>query len=249
MKGIAVQLYSLRDRCKQDFVAVLKDVASFGYQGVETAGLHGKSPAELRKILDDLGMKVCSQHIGLPTKDNAAQIIDEAKALGCQRVISGFGPDDFKTLDAVKAGAQKFQAAAELLAPAGIKMGYHNHWWEFELLQGRYGFNWFFEQCPAVFSELDLYWACHFNSVDVSDFIAGHKAIIPLFHVKDGPLVKDQPHTAVGQGKMNIPACIKAADPRVLEWLIVELDECATDMTKAVKESYTYLHGLTAAKA
>ena len=34
---------------------------------------------------------------------------------------------------------------------------------------------------------------------------------LPLLHIKDGPLVKGQPHTAVGSGKMNIPACINAA--------------------------------------
>jgi len=49
---------------------------------------------------------------------------------------------------------------------------------------------------------------------------------------------------AVGQGKMNIPAVIKAADPEVLEWLIVELDACDTDMTTAVRESYEYLSNL-----
>jgi hypothetical protein len=64
---------------------------------------------------------------------------------------------------------------------------------------------------------------------------------VPVLHIKDGPLVQGQPHTAVGAGKMNIPAMVKAADPAVLSWLIVELDECATDMAKAVEESLKYL--------
>jgi len=40
---------------------------------------------------------------------------------------------------------------------------------------------------------------------------------------------------------MDIPACIKAADPKFTEWLVVELDACATDMTAAVRESCRYL--------
>jgi hypothetical protein len=46
---------------------------------------------------------------------------------------------------------------------------------------------------------------------------------------------------AVGQGKMDIPAIIDAADPDLLRWLIVELDACDTDMLTAVADSYRYL--------
>jgi len=53
---------------------------------------------------------------------------------------------------------------------------------------------------------------------------------------------------AVGSGKIDVPAVIQAADPNVLKWIIVELDECATDMVQAVAESYQYLvsNGLAA---
>ena len=46
---------------------------------------------------------------------------------------------------------------------------------------------------------------------------------------------------AVGSGKNNIREIIAAADPKVLRWLVVELDRCDTDMTTAVAESYKYL--------
>jgi hypothetical protein len=45
----------------------------------------------------------------------------------------------------------------------------------------------------------------------------------------------------VGSGKMDIAAVIGAADPAVLEWVIVELDACDTDMFEAVERSYGYL--------
>ena len=40
---------------------------------------------------------------------------------------------------------------------------------------------------------------------------------------------------------MAIAAVIAAADEAVLEWLIVELDACATDMMTAVEGSFRYL--------
>jgi len=239
-RPISVQVYSLRERAEKDLAGVIKDIAAAGYAAVETAGLYGRSAAEVRKMLDDVGLVASSAHSPLASRENLNEIVDTAKTLGYKYCISGFGPDEFKSMDSIKASAAKFQAAAELLKPHGVQMGYHNHWWEFDLIDGRYGYNWFFELCPDVFSELDVYWCNNFNRVDVPAVVQAHKKQIKLLHIKDGPLVKDQPHTAVGAGEMNIPAIVKAAGKET-EWLVVELDACATDMTQAVRESFTYL--------
>jgi len=242
MRKIAVQLYSLRERAEKDYFGVLKDVADMGYAGVETAGLYGHTPAEVKKVCDDLGLLVCSAHAGIPTAETINEMEDTAKTLGYKYIIGGFGPDDFKTLDTIKAAAEKFQAGAELCNEHGLRQGYHNHFWEFDLVDGRYGYSRFFELAPDVFSQLDTYWACNFNVVDVPLVVSVYKDNLPLLHIKDGPLVKGEPHTAVGQGKMNFPEILKAANDTT-EWLVVELDACATDMTQAVRESYNYLAG------
>lgn len=239
-RPISVQLYSLRDRIATDFAGVLKDLAAFGYKGVETAGLAGKTAREVRQMVDDLGLVVSSAHISLPTKENLNEIVDTAKTLGYEYVISGLGGAHFSTVDKIKESAALFQEAAGLLKPHGLQLGYHNHWWEFDLVEGRYGYNRFLELCPDVFSELDVYWANNFNRVDVPMVVKAHKKQIKLLHIKDGPLVQNQPHTAVGQGNMNIPAIVKAAG-KDTTWLVVELDACATDMTQAVRDSLNYL--------
>ena len=50
--------------------------------------------------------------------------------------------------------------------------------------------------------------------------------------------------TAVGDGKLDIPGILEASADHA-EWLIVELDNCATDMMTAVEKSYKYLHSIT----
>ena len=62
MKPISLQLYTLRERAAEDFIGVLKDVAKIGYKGVEPAGLFDHDPKEIKKIVDDLGMTVSSNH-------------------------------------------------------------------------------------------------------------------------------------------------------------------------------------------
>lgn len=243
MKPISIQLYTVRDIAAKDFFGTLKQIADIGYKGVEPAGFHGKSPAELHKVLNDLGMVCSSVHGPLVNKDNVAEQVATAKTLGYDTIISGVGPDDFKTMDGIKAAAAKFQAAAELLKPHGLKMGYHNHWWEMDIIDGKLGLEHFLGLAKDVVSELDMYWASNFGQVDVPALIKKLGKRIPFLHAKDGPLVKDQPHTANGKGKMPLGACIKAADEATLKWVVVELDACATDMLTAVRDSYTYLTG------
>jgi len=240
MAPISIQLYTLRDECAKDFFGVLKTLADIGFAGVETAGLHGKNPAEVAKVVSDLGLKVSSAHTSIPSSENIAELVDTAGTLGYKLLVSGFGPDDFATLDLTKQSAEKFQAAAEIARANGLEFGIHNHWWEFHTIDGRLVYDVMLETAPDAFSELDVYWV-KTGGEDPAAIVAANKSRLPLLHIKDGPAVRDQPMTAVGSGTLDIPAIIKAADPEVLQWLVVELDACATDMTEAVRQSYTYL--------
>lgn len=62
---------------------------------------------------------------------------------------------------------------------------------------------------------------------------------VPLLHIKDGPATVEDFMVAVGQGVLDFHAIVAAASGA--EWLIVELDRCATDMLVAVEQSHRYL--------
>ncbi|GAG48180.1 unnamed protein product, partial [marine sediment metagenome] len=86
---IALQLYSVREDCQKDVAGTLKAVAEMGYEGVEFAGYHGSSAEELRKILDDVGLKVVGSHLRLSVLqgDELAKTIEFNKALGNKRLV------------------------------------------------------------------------------------------------------------------------------------------------------------------
>jgi sugar phosphate isomerase/epimerase len=247
MKPISIQLYTLREAAAKDFPTVLKQVADIGYVGVEFAGLNGMQPKEVKKIVDDLGLQVSSAHMGLPTRDTVSQIVDECKTLGIPRCITGFGPDDMKTVDGCKALAAKLQTGADLLKGTGIAMGMHNHNHEFHKVDGQYPEDIILNNAPDVFAELDVYWV-QVGGADPAETVARLKHRAPVLHIKDGPVSPASPMSAVGEGKVDIPAVVKAADPNILEWLIVEIDACPGDMLDAVKRSYKYLVGNGLAK-
>lgn len=244
MKPIGIQLYTLRKDVYPpgaDLPGVLRTVAEIGYKGVEFAGLHGNDPKEIKKLMDDLGLVCSSSHAGVPSEENVKQMADTEAALGNTRIIGGFGPNDFQTVDAVKTAAGKMQKAADLLKPYGMTFGFHNHWWEFEPMAAKYVYDILMAEAPDIFNELDTYW-CAFGKSSPVMCVKAYTKRIPLLHIKDGMLEEGKHvHTAVGSGKMDFPAILDVADNDTLEWLIVELDACETDMLQAVKDSYKYL--------
>ena len=244
---LALQLYSLREKTARDFPAVLKEVARMGYKGVEFAGFHGLAAADLARIVADVGLVPASGHLPLATGENVRQVVDDAKALGIDCVVSGGGPGDFETADKIKALAERFNIAADLLAPHGIKQGYHNHWWEFDhQVDGQCPHDLMMSLTTAMFAQVDVYWA-KFGGDDPADVIRRNPGRVELLHIKDGDLVRNQeggpanPHLAVGAGKVDTPAVVAAGGEAGTKWLIVELDNCATDMAEACAQSARYL--------
>ena len=241
MKPIGVQLYSLREKAAKDFPAVIKEVADVGYSGVEPAGLFGFDPKDVKKMVEDLGMVVSSNHQPWPNLDNLEEVIDVASGLGTDTVICGWGSDFFTSVDQIKKTADTANGIVERLSKSGLKVAVHNHYWEFEKIDGRLAYDIFIEQCPNLLCELDTYWAANFGANDPTELVKKYRDRTPLLHIKDGPLKKEELQSPAGAGKMDIPSIIGAANDQVLQWIVVELDNCSVDLSEAVKQSYQYL--------
>ena len=131
---LAVQLYSVRADCRQDFDAALAAVAAMGFEGVEFAGYYtyaDRAPA-LRARLDALGLKAAGTHISLETLQGDAlkATIDFHQTIGCRFLVVPGNPA-FVDPENSKALADTFNQLAETLAPLGMACGYHNHTNEF----------------------------------------------------------------------------------------------------------------------
>ena len=240
---LSVQLYSLRDASESDFDGVLTRLAEIGYAGVEPFALFGMSPSAFRRRVEELGMRVSSSHYPWANRTDVSRVCDIVGELGLTRAAGGFAPDDFADLDAVRRTADTVNGLVEALGHAGVGLFLHNHWWEFAELDGAPAYHLFQELCPDVQFEIDTYWAANFGACDPAAEVARVRDRTPLLHIKDGPLEKGRAHVAVGDGRMDIPGTVGAADPDVLEWVIVELDSCDTDMMTAVARSHAYLTG------
>ncbi len=239
-KPIALQLYSLREAAAKDFAAVVRQVAAMGYDGVEPAGFPGTTAQAAGQLFKELGLKVPAAHIFPPALGaKAAEAADTLAAIGCGRLVTGFGKDNFKTLEDTKRSCDIFNQAYAEAKSRGLRMAIHNHWWEYLLVEGRYPYQVMLELLdPGIELEIDTYWV-QTGGVDPVKVIVESGKRATLLHIKDGPATTTEPMTALGTGAINIPALLKVAAHT--EWLIVELDRCATDMAEAVAQSVKYL--------
>lgn len=238
---VALQLYSVREALAKDFAGVMKKVADIGYVGVEPIfDLPGTTITEAAKLFKELGLEVPSAHAPLPVGEDTNRVLDFMAALGCQRIVSGKGPDSFETMHLIKQTCDLFNQAHAIAAENGLAFGIHNHWWEFLQVEGRYVYRVMLEHLdPGVFFEVDTYWI-KAAGVDPAEVVKELGPRAPLLHIKDGPAIKGEPQVAVGDGVLDFPSIVQAAEGAA-EWLIVELDHCATDMMAAVERSYQYL--------
>ncbi len=243
---IALQLYTLRDATARDYAGTVKQVAAMGYAGVETASFAGTTVPAAAQLFKELGLTVCSAHLPLPLGERQAEVLETMQAFDCRRLICASQPrQEFETVEGIQRVCDTLNAASAVAQAHGLSLGYHNHWWEFQMVDGRLAHE-RLRECLAheVFFEVDTYWT-QTAGVDAAAVLAELGPRAPLLHLKDGPAVQGQAMLALGEGVMDIPALLQASASHA-EWLIVELDNCDTDMVEAVQRSYQYLarHGL-----
>ncbi|MBK5294844.1 MAG: sugar phosphate isomerase/epimerase [Acidobacteriia bacterium] len=138
---IGVELYSVRDELKQDLMATVRAVAKIGYECVEFFSPYFEwTPGyakEVRKLLDDLGIKCLSTHNGAKSflPEHLPHAIELNQILGSKFIIMA-SAGKVEGLDGWKAVAERLNVGAGKMKPAGIRAGFHNHQTEFTPIDG-----------------------------------------------------------------------------------------------------------------
>jgi sugar phosphate isomerase/epimerase len=237
----ALQLYTVREQLAADRKGVLAQVGAFGYRFVEAFNVLN-DPEGLLEDLTAAGLSVCSVHAhpGAEPDATAAAV----RTLGTDVIIVPYlPPERYASAETVAEVAAELNTLAAWAAGEGLSLGYHNHDFELSsLIGGRPALEVLVDQLDgSVLLEVDTYWAA-VGGQDVLDLLRRLGDRVKYLHIKDGPITKDDPMTAVGSGRMPV-ADILTASPTTRN--IVELDRCATDMLTAVGDSIDWLvdHG------
>lgn len=239
---IALQLYSLREAAADNFIGVLETTAELGYDGVEFAGYGGLTGPALRDTLQQLALTPVSSHVGFDRLVNDFdEIVSYNQIIGNKTLVCPAAPRQYvESVEGWRAFAREMTELGKRLADHGMRLGYHNHSFEFNKFDGCYALDIFFAESDPnyVFAQIDLGWVLH-AGVDPVKYLKQFKGRCPLVHVKDFDENKKQ--VDVGCGCLDLQAVVEAAQAVGVECLIIETEEYAESPIASVRQGLVNL--------
>lgn len=256
---ISIQLYTLRDQLAVDFAGTMASLAAIGYQRVEHAGFVGRTVEEFKAVTDANDIWVSSGHVSIPQPFDAAAwnaSLQDARILGSAYIVHPFFGINFGTGEVVRdtatwaAFAEDLNTAGRMARDEGLRLGYHNHNWEFFPLTdnpGMTAYDVLIEETDPrdVHFELDLFWVTRGarDPVDLLDRL--HKRV-RQYHVKD--LSQAGSFADPGTGLIDFPRIFGST--RKVEEYIVERDDAGSpprapaDALDTARVGFEYLAGV-----
>lgn len=250
---IGVQLYTLRDHCKdvESFDKTCSWIKSQGISDVQVSAVAIEDPAEIQKVLDAHGLECFVTHRGLDQlRDKEATLEYHAK-LNCDYMALGYFGGNSEEWRAL---VDEFSELADFYAGEGLLLGYHNHSHEFApfaddpakidpkecpmwLMYERFSKN--------VWFEIDTYWVAH-GGADPADWIERVKGRIPVVHFKDMTIDSDrnQKICEIGAGNLNWPRIVEACKKARVESYMIERDEGDLDPFDSLRISIENMNNM-----
>lgn len=247
---IGCQTYPVRKMIAGDFFGTVKTLTDAGFQRIELcspwgyadsgfAGLAKYSGGELRKRLNDMGVKCISSHFDMKElREHQAERIEWAKDLGLTQMMvpSLDGPRN-PTMDDVKRIADEYNKIGEKAAQAGIQQGLHNEGFELSTVDGKRTYDVLFDLLEPKLVKFQFQVSTISRGYDAADYFTKYPGRFISMHVQ-GWSAKTKKIVAVGQGTLDWKKIFSAAKTGGIENYFVEMD---LDLMRA---SVPYLRSL-----
>ena len=239
---IAVQVYSVRKAAEKDLADTLARIAKMGYDGVEFASpdYFGKDIKDVRKMLDDNGLKCSGTHTPLVRFRNEFEKTAEIhKMLGTKFMIVPGGVSN-ASVEQNKAIADEFNKFAEQAKSFGLSIGYHAHGGDAKLIDGVPSWERFFDATvPGVIHQMDL-GNYQMGGGDPYKMIEKFKGRSKTVHLKEA----GQGDPIIGDGEVDWKRALELCETvGGVEWYVVE-DEKTPDSFDRIEKCIVALRGM-----
>jgi len=245
---VAAQFYTVRDFCQttEAFAQSCAKARAIGYEAIQLSGIGPIPEEEIVRICKGEGLTICATHEPSDTVlNNPEAVVDRLNKLGCKFTAYPYpGGIDFTKAADVDGLIAQLDAAGQVLREAGQVLTYHNHACEFLKLDGQVVLDRIYSRTsPAnLQGEIDTYWV-QVGGADPTAWCRKLANRLPLLHLKDciATAANGSAFCEIGNGNLNFPAIIAAAEASGCQWFIVEQDTCPGDPFDSLRISLEYI--------
>ncbi|MFP5416333.1 MAG: sugar phosphate isomerase/epimerase family protein [Actinomycetes bacterium] len=261
-------MYPVLERLKAlDVDAV--EVSQIPMDETNTAALErGASELGIQVGALSVGLKPGPTTTGDNVEEHFDKIVADCRRLGVRFVRIGMMPfTAMVSKESCEAWAAEVEPAASRLAAEGITLCYHNHHVDLAQFEGERIFDIVRRVAPSVHFEVDLHWVQRGGMAPL-DMLEQYAGVCKLIHVKDfrvTPLPQEAvdkmtsgdiaggfqaflniaQFAEVGQGNMNWPKLLPAAEAAGAEFFFIEQDDTyGRDPFDCIADSRAYLKSI-----
>ena len=238
LPNIGIQLYTVRDLMAENLPLTIQRIADIGYKEVEFAGYFGKTAKEIKTILSDNGLKSPSTHIEMDAiYNNPNKAIDTALEVGHEYIVMAWlSESERQNIDQYREYVDIYNLFGEKCNQNGLKFAYHNHDFEFNILDGEVPMDLLLDKTEPsnVLFELDMYWVNKAKK-DPKFYINRYPGRFPLWHIKD--MASNTMMADVGDGVINFSEIFSLSNISGLKHYFVERDD-PSDSILSAERSY-----------
>lgn len=226
------QIWTIKDKLIADFPGTLKMMADFGYKEVEMCSplgydfdsLHEIKGPEMRKIIEDAGLKCTSSHYNLgELRDHLDNRIQWAHDLGMKQIIlSSFWLPEDASIDDYKKAADELNSIGEKTKKDGIQTGFHNHHMEFEKRGDELIYDVLLDQLDPDLVKMQFQVAVVNIGYKAADYFNKYPGRFISAHLSDW--VSEDESVPLGKGMVDWPAFFKAAKTGGVENFYAEIN-------------------------
>lgn len=224
-----IQLFSLRQYLKDEkgYREVFKNVKEMGAEVVQLSGGKPIPATTVAEISKEFELPVCITHDNFKRlSDDLDGLIEEHQIYGCSRMGIGMMPKEFRTGE--RKDLERFieflNVTADKLDKVGMTVAYHNHWFEFDEIDGKSVYDRLIDGTEKVQFIPDTFWM-RVKGQNVEDYLKKLQGRVNTLHLKDYKKTLGIPvFRAVGKGVLDFKSILKTAEECGVENSVVELD-------------------------
>lgn len=249
LKRVGIQLYSLREDARRDLERTLEQIAAIGYHDIELLGSmnnFGMAPAKLRTVLDRVGLRAPSTHVGGGILDDLDRNLDDARTLGHRYLtIASLPIQGPRTVDHYRQWADRLNQSGARAREWDIWLGFHNHANDHTPIGGVVPYDVLMDRTDPAIVRMQLDTGnTAMAGRNPLEYLARYGSRYWSFHIKDVPRLGATNDAELGTGAIDFTKVLASIEQIDDKHLFVEQETYPGTPLDSLRRDFAYISTL-----